>query len=33
MKENVLYLYIDESGNLDFSEKGTEWFMPGSQSP
>lgn len=27
MKENVLYLYIDESGNLDFSEKGTEWFI------
>lgn len=27
MKESVLYLYIDESGNLDFSEKGTEWFI------
>lgn len=27
MKENVLYLYIDESGNLDFSEKGTEWLI------
>ena len=27
MKEDVYYLYIDESGNLDFSEKGTEWFI------
>ncbi len=26
-KEIVLYLYIDESGNLDFSETGTEWFI------
>ena len=27
MKENVLYLYIDESGNLDFTDGGTEWFI------
>ena len=27
MKEGVIYLCIDESGNLDFSEHGTEWFI------
>lgn len=27
LKDNVLYFYIDESGNLDFSNKGTEWFI------
>lgn len=27
MNENVIFLYIDESGNYDFSNNGTEWFI------
>ncbi|MBE9503683.1 MAG: hypothetical protein IME96_05860 [Proteobacteria bacterium] len=26
MKENTLYMFIDEGGNFDFSPKGTKYF-------
>ena len=26
MKDNTLYMFIDEGGNFDFSPKGTKYF-------